>query len=106
MPLDGLDRLDGLLQDGRGRSTKQRPELIGGLAEHSVLPAKLGELITYLAENLELHVKTLDLADENSGRLGTGNCRWAGMIRRPWARRRSIGSQKCRRRWKQSPLRC
>ena len=37
-----------------------------GLAEHSVLPAKLGELIASLAENLELHMNTLDLTDENS----------------------------------------
>jgi hypothetical protein len=37
-----------------------------GLAEHSVLPAKLGELIASLAEILELHMKALDLTDENS----------------------------------------
>jgi len=32
-----------------------------GLAEHSVLPAKVGELIASLAEILELHMKALDL---------------------------------------------
>jgi len=37
-----------------------------GLAEHSVLPAKLGELIASLAENLEIHMKALDLTDESS----------------------------------------
>ena len=37
-----------------------------GLAEHSVLPAKVGELISSLAEILELHMKALDLTDENS----------------------------------------
>jgi hypothetical protein len=37
-----------------------------GLAEHSVLPAKLAELEDALAENLELHQKTLDLSDENA----------------------------------------
>jgi len=39
-----------------------------GLAEHSALPAKLSELIAALAENLERHVPTLDLTDENARR--------------------------------------
>jgi hypothetical protein len=39
-----------------------------GLAEHSVLPAKLGEWTASVAENLELHMKALDLTDENSRR--------------------------------------
>lgn len=37
-----------------------------GLAEHSALPAKLAELEDALAQNLELHQKTLDLSDENA----------------------------------------
>jgi hypothetical protein len=37
-----------------------------GLAEHSVLPSKVGELIAALAENLEAHIPTLDLTDENA----------------------------------------
>jgi hypothetical protein len=37
-----------------------------GLAEHSVIPAKLGELIAALAENLELHVPALVLTDHNA----------------------------------------
>ncbi len=37
-----------------------------GLAEHSVLPAKISELIDALAENLDLHLTTLDMNDENS----------------------------------------
>ena len=37
-----------------------------GLAENSVLPAKLGELTAALAEILEVHTKALDLSDENS----------------------------------------
>jgi hypothetical protein len=37
-----------------------------GLAEHSALPAKLADLEDALAENLELHQKTLDLRDDNS----------------------------------------
>ena len=45
---------------------KNEPTCGQGLAEHSVLPAKLGELIASLAENLELHMNTLDLTDENS----------------------------------------
>jgi hypothetical protein len=39
-----------------------------GLAEHSVLPAKLAELIASTARNLELHMETLDLTDPNSRR--------------------------------------
>ena len=37
-----------------------------GLAENSVLPAKLGELISAMAGNLEAHRKALDLTDRNS----------------------------------------
>jgi hypothetical protein len=37
-----------------------------GLAENSILPAKLGELIAAMADNLEAHMKALDLADVNS----------------------------------------
>ena len=39
-----------------------------GLAEHSVLPGKLGELIASVAENLDVHVRALDLKDESSRR--------------------------------------
>ena len=39
-----------------------------GLADHSVLPAKLAELITSIAKNLELHMETLDLTDPDSRR--------------------------------------
>jgi hypothetical protein len=39
-----------------------------GLAEHSILPAKLGEWTAAVAENLELHMEALDLSDENSRR--------------------------------------
>jgi hypothetical protein len=37
-----------------------------GLAEHSALPAKLGEIIGALAENLEVHMKALDPKDKNA----------------------------------------
>jgi hypothetical protein len=37
-----------------------------GLAEHSAVPAKLGELTASVAENLEVHMKALDLKDESS----------------------------------------
>lgn len=37
-----------------------------GLAEHSALPAKIAELISALAENLEIHQKALDLTDVNA----------------------------------------
>lgn len=37
-----------------------------GLAENSVLPSKLGELISAMAGNLETHMKALDLTDPHS----------------------------------------
>ena len=36
-----------------------------GLAEHSVLPATLGELVASTARVLEVHMKSLDLSDDN-----------------------------------------
>ena len=47
---------------------EQRRTCGQGLAEHSSLPAKLGELTAAVAENLELHMKALDLSDENAQR--------------------------------------
>jgi hypothetical protein len=35
-----------------------------GLAEHSVIPRMLGELTDALAENLEVHLRALDLTDD------------------------------------------
>lgn len=37
-----------------------------GLAEHAIIPAKLGELISALADNLEAHLVTLDHGDPNA----------------------------------------
>lgn len=37
-----------------------------GLAENSVLPAKVGHLLSAMAENLAVHKKALDLTDPNS----------------------------------------
>ena len=39
-----------------------------GLAEHSALTASLGELVASTARVLEVHMKALDLSDENSKR--------------------------------------
>jgi hypothetical protein len=39
-----------------------------GLAEHSSLPAKLGELTAAVATTLEVHTRALDLEDERSRR--------------------------------------
>ena len=39
-----------------------------GLAEHSALPAKLAELTSAVADNLEAHMTALDLDDEHSRR--------------------------------------
>ena len=37
-----------------------------GLAEHSPLPAKMGELMGAVAKVLELHMNALDLTDDNA----------------------------------------
>jgi hypothetical protein len=45
----------------------ENPQTCGqGLAETSVLPALLAELIASLAENLAAHMEALDLTDENA----------------------------------------
>jgi hypothetical protein len=45
----------------------ETPQTCGqGLAENSVLPAKLGELIGSMAEILEIHMGALDLQDDDS----------------------------------------
>ena len=46
--------------------TSDQPTCGKGLAENSVLPAQVGKLIAAMAENLEAHMKALDLADKNS----------------------------------------
>ncbi len=46
--------------------TAEQPTCGKGLAENSVLPAQLGKLIAAMAENLETHMKALDLTDKNS----------------------------------------
>jgi hypothetical protein len=47
-------------------SMEEEPTCGKGLAEQSVLPAKLGQLMASLADNLEVHLKALDLTDENA----------------------------------------
>jgi hypothetical protein len=47
-------------------TASEEPTCGKGLAEQSALPAKLGELIASLAENLEVHLTALDLTDENA----------------------------------------
>ncbi len=37
-----------------------------GLAEHSVLPARMAEVLTALADNLATHMTALDLTDANA----------------------------------------
>ncbi|HEX5759532.1 MAG TPA: hypothetical protein VF121_10085 [Thermoanaerobaculia bacterium] len=46
----------------------EHPTCGEGLAEHSALPAKLGELIAAMAENLEVHMQALDSKDPDARR--------------------------------------
>lgn len=48
------------------KETEDVPTCGTGLAQNSILPARFGELIASMAENLELHTKTLDLSDDNT----------------------------------------
>ena len=43
----------------------EQPTCGKGLAEHSVVPQKLAELLASLAESLEAHVPTIDSKDPN-----------------------------------------
>jgi uncharacterized protein YndB with AHSA1/START domain len=45
---------------------EERPTCGRGLAENSVLPARFSEIMASMAENLELHMQTLDLDDPNA----------------------------------------
>jgi hypothetical protein len=47
-------------------SHDDQPTCGKGLAENSILPATLGKLLTAMTENLEIHMKALDLTDQNS----------------------------------------
>ena len=44
----------------------EQPTCGKGLAEHSVFPARFGELLAAMAQNLEVHLITLDPGDENT----------------------------------------
>lgn len=44
----------------------EQPTCGKGLAENSVLPRALGQVIAAMAENLEVHRQALDLTDQNS----------------------------------------
>ena len=46
--------------------TEDQPTCGKGLAENSILPAKLSNLIAAMAGNLAVHMKALDLTDSNS----------------------------------------
>lgn len=46
--------------------TPEQPTCGKGLAENSVLPARLGQLLAAMAETLAVHMKSLDLTDQNS----------------------------------------
>ncbi len=47
-------------------SKSDQPTCGKGLAENSVLPARLGSLLDAMVENLKVHRKALDLTDQNS----------------------------------------
>ena len=44
----------------------EQPTCGKGLAENSILPVRLGQLLAAMTENLAVHMQALDLTDENS----------------------------------------
>src|SRR6202165_1864489 len=52
--------------DGTRKETNmsEQPTCGKGLAEHSAFPARFGDLLAAMAENLEVHLSTLDPTDE------------------------------------------
>lgn len=46
----------------------EQPTCGQGLAAHAAIPAKLGDLIAAMADNLVAHMTALDLSDENGRR--------------------------------------
>src|SRR5215216_561907 len=50
----------------KSMNTLERQTCGKGLAENAVLPARLGDLLAAMAQNLEVHMKALDLTDPNS----------------------------------------
>jgi hypothetical protein len=64
-----------------------------GLAGNSVLPARLGELIACLAQNLEVHMKALDLRDPNAEKEHDAYSGLAGEHREIAARLHAVADQ-------------
>jgi uncharacterized protein YndB with AHSA1/START domain len=58
-----LPKIKGLAET---QDLEEEPTCGKGLAENASLPAKLGEIIASVAENLEVHMKALDLKDQNA----------------------------------------
>jgi hypothetical protein len=74
-------------------ATADQPTCGQGLAEHSRLPTKLGELTAAVAENLEAHLRTLDLTDENAKREYGAYVKLAAEHRELAARLRATGAE-------------
>jgi hypothetical protein len=64
-----------------------------GLAENSRVPAKFGELTAAMAENLEVHLQSLDLTDENARREHDAYQDLAKQYREIAARLRATGAE-------------
>jgi hypothetical protein len=64
-----------------------------GLAEHSLLPAKLAKLIASMADNLEAHMKALDLRDEHARREHGAYLKLAAENRRVASELRAISDE-------------
>ncbi len=71
----------------------EQPTCGQGLAAHSALPAKLGELTAAVAEVLEIHTTALDLEDENARRERDAYLKLVAEHRQTAAELRAIGEE-------------
>jgi hypothetical protein len=66
---EALDSLGAAVPRGQGTKEtrmEEQPTCGKGLASHAVLPARLAELVASQTENLEVHMRALDLEDQNA----------------------------------------
>ena len=71
----------------------EQPTCGQGLAAHSALPPKLGELTAAVAEVLEIHTTALDLEDENARRERDAYLKLVAEHRQTAAGLRAIGEE-------------
>jgi hypothetical protein len=55
-----------MYREDKSMNAQEQPTCGKGLAENSAFPAQIGKVVAAMAENLETHMKALDLTDKHS----------------------------------------